>query len=188
MTAATPTPPSATASRLVAPVLIGAALSVTLGVYASAHDPTLEKPYQLWFTDTINLKVWFATAALLLIVVQLVTALRMYGKLSIPKDLPPWFGDLHRLSGTLAFAISLPVAYHCLWSLGFQTDDTRSLVHSLLGCLFYGAFATKVLVVRANGMPGWALPVVGGVVLSTMVALWLTSALWFFTTVDFPGL
>jgi Family of unknown function (DUF6529) len=25
-------------------------------------------------------------------------------------------------------------------------------------------------------------------VLTTMVALWLTSALWFFTTVDFPGL
>jgi hypothetical protein len=188
MTTATPTPTSPAASRLVVPALIGAALSVALGVYASAHDPTLGKTYQLWFSATINFKVWFATAALLLVAVQIVTALRMYGKLSIPKDLPPWFGDLHRLSGTLAFAISLPVAYQCLWSLGFQTDDTRSLVHSLFGCLFYGAFATKVLVVRATRMPGWALPVVGGLVLTTMVGLWLTSALWFFTTVDFPGL
>ncbi|MET1050269.1 MAG: DUF6529 family protein, partial [Acidimicrobiales bacterium] len=98
MTTATPTTPSAAASRLVAPALIGAALSVAVGVYASTHDPTLEKPYQLWFSDTINLKVWFATTALLLVAVQLVTALRMYGKLSIPRELPPWFGDLHRLS------------------------------------------------------------------------------------------
>ncbi len=134
MTTATPTPASPAASRLLAPALIGAALAVALGAYASAHDPTLEKPYQLWFTDTINLKVWFATAVLLLVAVQLVTALRMYGKLPIPKDLPPWFGDLHRLSGTLAFALSLPVAYHCLWSLGFQDTDTRVLAHSLLGC------------------------------------------------------
>jgi hypothetical protein len=184
-TAGPSSPPAA--SRLLVPALVGAGLAVALGVYASAHDPTLEKPYQLWFSDTINLKVWFATAALLLAAVQLLTALRLYGKLTVPNELPTWFGDLHRLSGTLAFAVSLPVAYHCLWSLGFQTDDTRSLLHSLFGCLFYGAFATKVLVVRATGLPGWALPLAGGVVLTSLVAVWLTSALWFFTTVDFPG-
>ena len=29
-------------------------------------------------------------------------------------------------------------------------------------------------------MPGWALPVVGGLVFAFLVGLWLTSALWFF--------
>lgn len=177
---------STTAQTLVVPLLVGAALTVALGVYASAHDPTLEQPYTLWFTGTINLKVWFATAALVLAGVQIATALRLYGKVGHGPG-PAWLGDLHRLSGTLAFALSLPVAYHCLWALGWQTDDTRSLLHSLFGCFFYGAFAAKVLVVRAKGLPGWALPAVGGAVLTALVAVWLTSSLWFFTTQDFPG-
>ncbi len=64
--------------------------------------------------------------------------------------------------------VSLPVAYHCLWSLGFETDaETRRFVHSLLGCPFYGAFAVKVLCVRSARMPGWALPVVGGLVFAS---------------------
>ncbi len=174
-------------ARVAALALAGALISIGLGVYASSHDPTGEAPYQLWFSTTLNFKVWFATAALLFALVQVVTALRMYGKLNVPRELPPWYGELHRLSGTLAFAVSLPVAYHCLWGLGFQTDDTRVLLHSLLGCTFYGAFATKVLVVRAKGLPGWALPVVGGVTFTVLVGVWLTSSLWFFTTVDFPG-
>ena len=36
-------------------------------------------------------------------------------------------------------------------------------------------------------MPGWALPVAGGLVFSLLVGLWLTSALWFFTSRP-PGL
>jgi len=182
------TAPSVDSRRVAIPALAGAAVAVALGVYASAHDPSGETPYKLWFSTTLNLKVWFATAALLFAAVQLVTALRLYGKLGWPAELPSWFGDLHRLSGTLAFVVSLPVAYHCLWALGFHSDDTRVLVHSLLGCAFYGAFVTKVLVVRAKGLPGWALPVAGGLVLTVLVALWLTSSLWFFTTVDFPGI
>jgi hypothetical protein len=176
----------ATARRLLPPALIGAAVAVALGVYAQAHDPTGETPYQLFFTTTLSFKVWFATIAVLLALVQLLTALRMYGKLG-SGPAPPWLGDLHRLSGTLAFLVSLPVAYHCLWALGFQSGDTRVLAHSLLGCTFYGAFVAKVLVVRTKGLPGWSLPVVGGLTLTVLVAIWLTSSLWFFTTVEFPG-
>ena len=69
---------------------------------------------------------------------------------------------MHRISGRLAFIASLPVAYHCLWSLGFQDTDTRVLVHSLAGCAVYGAFAAKVLIVRSKRLPGVALPIAGG--------------------------
>ncbi|HYF45045.1 MAG TPA: DUF6529 family protein [Acidimicrobiales bacterium] len=174
-------------SRVALPALAGGAVAVAVGAYAQVHDPTGEAPYQLFFSGTLNLKVWFATGAVLLALVQLLTALRLYGRLAWPAEQPAWWAELHRLSGTLAFALSLPVAYHCLWALGFQSGDTRVLAHSLLGCAFYGAFATKVLVVRTKGLPGWALPVAGGLVLTVLVAVWLTSSLWFFTTVDFPG-
>jgi len=58
--------------------------------------------------------------------------------------------------------------------------------HSLGGCLFYGAYAAKMLALRARGLPGWALPVLGGGVLATLLLLWLTSALWFFTRSGVP--
>ena len=80
---------------------------------------------------------------------------------------------------------TLPVAYHCLWSLGFNPDPGggRRLWHSVLGCAFYGAFATKVVVVRSRRLPGWAFPVVGGVLFTLIVLVWLTSSLWFFNEI-----
>ncbi|MET0627337.1 MAG: DUF6529 family protein [Acidimicrobiia bacterium] len=163
-------------------LLAGAIVSVSLGVYSRVHDPTGEQPYTLAFTSTINLKVWFATAAFALAIVQLLLALRMYGKIHVPRTAPSWIGDLHRLVGLAAFALTLPVAYHCLWGLGFESTDTRVLLHSLLGCFFYGIFTVKVLAVRVHGLPGLLLPVAGGLVFATFVGLWLTSVLWFVTS------
>ena len=78
-------------------------------------------------------------------------------------------------------------AYHCLWALGFKDTDTRVLAHSILGCAFYGAFTTKMLVLRSDTAPRWALPVMGGALVAILTAIWLTSSLWFFTNVGFPG-
>ena len=161
-------------------------MAILLGVYSKVHDPTGEQPYSLFFTGTINLKVWFATAAVALVLFQGVSALRLFGRFSYPKNMPSWYGDAHRLSGTLAFLFTLPVAYHCIWALGFADADTRVLVHSLLGLFFYGAFVTKIIGVRSHSLPGWFLPVIGGVTFSVIVGLWLTSSLWFFTSVGFP--
>jgi Family of unknown function (DUF6529) len=56
------------------------------------------------------------------------------------------------------------------------------LIHSVLGCFFYGVFVVKMLLLRKENLPGWVLPVVGGGVLAGLVGLWLSSSLWFFTT------
>jgi hypothetical protein len=170
------------AARLVALLLTGGALAVALGVYGKVHDPTHEQPYSLFFTATIQLKVWFVTAALGLAVVQVLLGLRLFDKVSVPRRKPAWLGDAHRLVGTVAFLLTLPVAYQCLWALGFQSTDTRVLVHSLLGCAFYGVFTIKVLAVRVHGLSDATLPVVGGLVFAALVGLWLTSALWFLTS------
>ena len=65
-----------------------------------------------------------------LAVVQLVSALVMYGKVPGVYG-PSWLGSLHRWSGRMAFLLTVPVAVHCLYALGFATFDTRTLVHSL---------------------------------------------------------
>lgn len=169
---------------------IGAAVAVLLGVYGKVHDPTGESTIALFFSGTLNLKAWFTTVAVLLALVQVLTALRLYGKVGIPRTLPRWLGDVHRLSGTLALLFSLPVAYHCLWALGFESDAgaPRRFIHSVAGCFFYGAFVTKVLAVRRRGVPKWALPVLGGATFTALVVLWSTSSLWFFQNVGFPEL
>ena len=173
--------------KLLAIVLAGAAVSIALGVYGRVHDPTGEKPYTLFFSDTINLKVWFATAALFLAAIQVLLALRLYDRIHVPRTAPPWLGDAHRLTGVVTFGLTLPVAYQCLWALGFQSTDGRVLLHSLLGCFFFGAFTIKVLAVRTHGLPSWLLPVVGGTVFATLVLIWTTSAVWFWREFGFPS-
>jgi hypothetical protein len=170
------------AVKLLIALLAGGAVSVALGVYSNVHDPTGEKPYTLFFTDTIHLKVWFATAVVVLACVQVLLGARLFDKIHVPRHAPPWLGDAHRLVGVVVFALTLPVAYQCLWGLGFQTTDTRVLVHSILGCVFYGAFTTKVLAVRMRGLPDRTLPLVGGFVFAVLVGIWLTSSFWFFTS------
>ncbi|MDQ1618973.1 MAG: hypothetical protein QOE19_1542 [Actinomycetota bacterium] len=170
--------------RVVVPLLIGAAVAVVLGAYGSTHDPTGRAVATFGFSGVLTMKVWLTTGALALALVQLGTALRMFGHLGTGAP-PRWVASVHRGSGLVAVLLTLPVAFHCLWSLGFSTFTTRTTVHSLLGCTFYGAFVAKMLTLRMHRLPGWALPVLGGLVFTTLVATWLTSALWYFGTVGF---
>ena len=60
------------------------------------------------------------------------------------------------------------------------------LAHGVAGCVFYGAYAAKMLGLRLPGMPGWLLPWLGGTVFGALIIAWLTSALWFFTRSGVP--
>jgi Family of unknown function (DUF6529) len=42
----------------------------------------------------------------------------------------------------------------------------------------------KVLIVEMKRFPVWVIPVAGGVLFTTLITIWYTSALWFFTTID----
>ena len=79
--------------------------------------------------------------------------------------------------------LSLPVAAYCLYGYGFAPAplSARTLIHSVAGCAFYGAFAAKVLFVHTRGLPRWALPATGALLLTAVVVAWLTSALWLFS-------
>lgn len=172
--------------RLIIALLLGSAVAVALGVYGNVHDPTGRSLVSLFFSAPLRAKVWLAAGAFGAAIFQLLSALRIYGKLG-SSPAPSWLGSAHRISGTIAFLFTLPVAYHCLWSLGFQDYSTRVMIHSTVGCIFYGAFAAKVLIVRSRGLPGWALPVAGGVVFTALTIMFWTSSFWFFTNVAFPG-
>ena len=173
-------------TRLLVAGAVGALVALSLGIYGNVHEPASDLAITLGFSDTITMKVWLASVALLFALFQVFSALWMYGRLPLRRA-PGWIGNAHRISGRLAFLISLPVAYHCLYQLAFQTTTTRVLAHSLLGCLFYGAFATKVTIIHTPGRAGIWLPVIGGTVFTLLVATWVTSGLWFITTSGIPS-
>jgi hypothetical protein len=137
------------------------------------------------FSSTIAAKAWLATAAVALALVQVTTAARIYGKVSFLPERGAAVARIHRWSGRIAFLCTLPVFFHCVTILGFQTPDARVAIHSLVGTFVYGVFVAKVLIVRDHSLPRWALPTAGLSLASVLVALWVTSSLWYFTTVRF---
>ncbi len=180
-----PTPaPTRSVAKVAVPLVIGAIVAVGVGVYGRVHTPTGAAVNLPGFSSVITAKTWVASAAALLGLVQLGSALVMWGK--IPRiTAPGWIGRLHRWSGRVAFLLVVAVAMQCLYALGFQTYSTRVLLHSLLGCFFFGVFTAKMLVLTKKGLPGWILPVLGGLLFTVLIAIWLSSALWFFTTIGF---
>jgi hypothetical protein len=178
-------------SDAIVPLLLaaaaGGAVSLALGTYGRVHNPTHGTITTFGFPNVLSMKAWLATGVFVLALAQLTSALAMWGHLPGVHTAPAWLKPVHRWTGTAAFVLSLPVAYHCLWSLGFQDTDTRVLIHSLVGCTFYGAFVTKLLALRIERLPRLALPVLGGLLVTCLTVMWLTSSLWFFQNVGFPG-
>jgi hypothetical protein len=138
------------------------------------------------FSSPIAAKAWFATAAGVLALVQISTAARIFGKLKgVIRLSHEQVKRIHRWSGRLAFLCTLPVAFHCIFILGFKSTDARLLVHSTVGSFVYGVFAVKIFFVHDRAHPVWVLPVVGGTLFATLATLWSTSAFWYFTNVRF---
>jgi len=177
---ARPGTPGTTAVLLA--VAIGATVSVVLGVYGSVHEPSGFAINLAGFSGPLYVKAWLTTAAFVLALVQLATSLTMYGRFGPAAAAVGWTGPVHRWSGRLAVLVTVPVVVHCLYALGFEAGSPRVLVHSLAGCLFYGAFVAKMLLLSRSGSPRWALPVFGGLVFTLLTVLFLTASVWVFAT------
>ncbi len=185
---AAPAPPRRS-GWLVAPLVVAAAVTAGLYIFGTQHTPNYSTSlFGQTAADTLPLKSWLATGLLSLATVQLLLALWMYGRIHGLSAVRGIAGT-HRTVGLVALLLSLPIAYHCAFAYGVQTKtDTRIAVHSVAGCFLYGAFAAKVTIVRARRLPGWSLPVVGGLLVTVVAVLWYTSALWYFNNYSLPSL
>jgi hypothetical protein len=166
--------------------------AVTAGLYAFGTQHTADYSTSLFGQsgpDTLSLKSWLASGVLAFAVLQVGLALWMYGRLPFVAAAPPPIGNVHRAVGAAAILLTIPIAYHCALAYGVKTDiDTRIEVHSLAGCFLYGAFLAKIVLVRSPRwrLPGWALPLVGGTLVTLVAVLWYTSALWYFNDFSLP--
>jgi hypothetical protein len=173
--------------RLIVALLTGAVVFGAVALFAANHKPDYTFSMFGWGpNNSLSVKSKIATGVFGLALLQLLGALWIYGRLPGLRAAPPPVGKLHRASGLVLFLATVPVAVHCIWAYGFQTSPTRVFVHSLAGCLFYGAFAAKMVVVRSRRLPGWALPVAGGLLFTVVVVIWYSSALWFYNGDKLP--
>src|SRR5262245_12546665 len=103
MTAVAPAAARRPAWHLFIPLLAGLVVAETLGLLARelVISPGAYPGgyFRLFFSDTLHLKVWCATAALGLALTQLVTAAWIFRKLPWPR--PRGINVVHRWSGRL---------------------------------------------------------------------------------------
>lgn len=171
----------------------GAVVAVLLGSFGTTHDPTSDGTTALWFASTLEMKIALSVVVGVLVVLQVLGALWLYGK--VPLRAPSWLGAAHRASGTVVLLLSVFVAYHCLWALGLETGSyangaavpMRVVLHGLLGCAVFGAIVVKVAAVRSHRAPGWLLPVAGGLLFALLITVVLTSAGWYLTELGWPS-
>jgi len=172
---------------------VGAVVALLVGVFGKVHDPTTSGTATLGFGTVIEMKVALTLVIGVLAVLQVVGALWIYGKLGIRA--PRWLGRAHRLAGTVALLLSVFVAYNCLWALGLESGKfadgkdvpLRTVVHGVIGCAVIGAIVVKVVAVRSRRAPGWFLPVAGALLFTLLVAVVLTSAVWYVGDKGWPG-
>jgi hypothetical protein len=162
---------------------------VVAAIYVAGRIQTVDPAFSLFgrrYLAAVSLKALLATVALGLAAVQVVLALWMYRKLPLAGSPPQPVRLGHRVLGFGLFALTVPIALHCLIAYGVQLTSVRVAVHSLAGCFFYGAFVAKVLLVQSRRLPGWVLPVAGGLLAVTVGVLWYSSALWYYNGYQLP--
>ena len=163
-------------------------IGVAAAIYLAGRLAQPDYAFSLFGADPIPPKSLLATIVLALAVLQVLLALWMYRKLPLAGRPPRPVPLTHRVAGFALFAVTVPVAVHCLIAYGVQLTSPRVAVHSIAGCLFYGAFTAKVLLVRSRRLPGWALPAAGGMLAVIAGVLWYTSALWYYHGYQLPHL
>ena len=167
--------------RLAGIGILAAAVVAVLVVIGRVH--TVNPAFSLFgrqYAAATTLKAVLATVVLGVAALQVLLALWIYRKQPLAGSPPRPERLAHLVVGFALFALTVPIALHCLIVYGVQFYSVRVAVHSLAGCFFYGAFVAKVLLVQTRRLPGWVLPVAGGTLVVVVVVLWYTSALWYY--------
>jgi hypothetical protein len=175
------------AVQLVAIGLLAAAVTGALYAFGTLHAPNYN--FSLFGQNELSvlkLKSLLATAAFGLAVVQVLLGLWLYRRLPLAGRPPRPVPVTHRVVGVALFTLTVPIAVHCMLAYGVVLGDPRVAIHSLAGCLFYGAFTAKVLFVQSRRLPGWTLPTAGATLAVLMTVLWYTSAVWYFNGFKMP--
>jgi Family of unknown function (DUF6529) len=178
----------ASGARWRLPAIGALAAGVTAAIYIAGRLLQPDYTFSMFGADPIPVKSALATIALALAGLQVLLALWLYRKLPLAAAPPRPVRPAHRITGAVLFALTAPVALHCLIAYGVRLTSLRVAIHSVAGCFFYGAFAAKVFAVHSRRLPGWVLPLAGGTLAVVIAVLWYTAALWYYHGFQLPRL
>ena len=116
----------------------GAAVALALGVYSVLHQPTGRDFVLYGFESAASWKNALTLVVAVLLIAQAALGFKLAGIFGLRATTRPWLLEFRRLLATLAVGFSLPVAFHCVWVLGFGSDSPSITLHSILGCIAYG--------------------------------------------------
>jgi uncharacterized protein DUF6529 len=144
----------------------GAVLTLTVGLVAGGkvREPYATPFFHPFFRDVLQMKAWLVTAAVVLACGQLLTGARIYELLRFPPT-GRFYHGVHRWSGRAAIVLTLPVAYHCIFMLGFganspaRADSLAARVGSLRRCRRQGAHGSIGQVCKLGAPRGGRSPV-----------------------------
>ena len=145
--------------RLAAIGLAGAA--VTGALYAAGRLHTPNYTFSLFGKTglaAITLKSLLASVVLGLAAVQVLLALWLYRKLPLAGSPPRPVRPAHRILGFALFAVTVPIAVHCLLAYGVQLSSARVAVHSLAGCFSTARSPPRCCSCSPGGCPAGRCP------------------------------
>ena len=88
----------------------------------------------------------------------------------------------HRYGGRIAILLAALVAVFCIVDIGAPNQPLRVVVHVVAGCTAFTALAVKFTLIRFRPALAYDLaPNLGGIAAVAFIAIWLTSALFYFT-------
>ena len=119
-------------------LVAGAAVAVALGVYSVLHQPTGRDFVLYGFESAASWKNALTLVVAVLLTAQAALGFKSAGLFGLRATTRRWLLEFRRLLATLAVGFSLPVAFHCVWVLGFGSDSPFITLHSILGCIAYG--------------------------------------------------
>ena len=141
----------------------GTAVALALGAYSVLHEPTRRDFVLYGFESAASWKSALTLVVAVLFVAQAALGFKLAGMLGFRVPTRAGLAELRRLVATLAVGFSVPVAFHCVWVLGFRSDSSAVTLHSILGCVAYGCVVAALWPDRPN--PSSATTSVGSWVL-----------------------
>ena len=169
-------------------LLSGAGVAVSLGVYGRVHARRgLRRRCRRSASPArATFKAWATTVVVVLAVGQVIdgaVALRQAPgrpvRAALARD------RRTALSGALAFVLTLPVAAYCLYGFGFapSPSDPRRWSTPSPGAPSTARSRPRCCSCTPAGCRAGRCPLAGGLLFTSIVVAWLTSAVWLFSEV-----
>lgn len=120
-------------------------------------------------------KVIATTIVFALAGVQVITAARFWGVVTLPGISGKSAAAVHRTSGRIALLLAVIVTISCIAGPAGPTTPTRVLLHSIFGTLVFAVLIVKFLILKVLKKGDKALPFVGASLFLVFGAIWATT-------------